>query len=205
MPPVRIGLTGGIGSGKSTVARMWAALGAAVIDTDLIARQLTAAGGAAMPALVAAFGTDITAEDGSLSREAMRARAFTDPAIKSRLEAVLHPLIGAETAQQADAATSAGHPALVFDVPLLTESLHWRERVHRVLVIDCDEATQIARVAERAGWNEESARRVIANQATRARRRAIADAVIYNDGIGLDQLNAEVQSLWSRWVGGYTR
>jgi dephospho-CoA kinase len=179
---------------------MWTALGAALIDTDAIARQLTGPGGAAMPALTTAFGQGITAVDGALSREAMRTLAFTDPAAKSRLEAVLHPMIGAETQRQAATATAAGSPALVFDVPLLAESSHWRERVDRVLVVDCEEATQLERVVQRAGWGEEAARRVITQQATRAHRRAIADAVIYNDGIDLDQLTLEVQSLWSRWV-----
>ena len=200
-PPLRIGLTGGIGSGKSTVARMWNGLGAALIDTDAIARQITGPGGTAMPALVAEFGPGITAAGGSLSREAMRTLAFKDPAAKARLEAVLHPMIAAEALRQADAAAAAGHAALVFDVPLLAESLHWRERVQRVLVVDCEETTQIARVVQRQGWDEAAARRVIAHQATRARRRAIADAVIYNDGIGLDHLSSEVQTLWSRWVG----
>jgi dephospho-CoA kinase len=200
MQPVRIGLTGGIGSGKSTVAQRWVALGAALIDTDAIARQLTGPNGAAMAALVEAFGPGIVGADGALSREMMRTLAFTDPAAKARLEAVLHPLIGSEARAQADAASASGHPALVFDVPLLAESLHWRERVARVLVVDCDEATQLARIVQRAGWDEGAARRVIAHQASRARRRQIADAVIFNDGIGLDQLNSEVQSLWSRWV-----
>ena len=198
--PFRIGLTGGIGSGKSTVARMWAERGAALIDTDAIARQLTGPTGAAMPALVTTFGAGIAAADGSLSREAMRARAFTDPAAKAQLEAVLHPMIGTEALRQADAAVAAGRPALVFDVPLLTESSHWRERVQRVLVVDCEEATQVERVVQRAGWSDDAARRVIVQQATRAQRRGIADAVIFNQGIGLDQLSSEVQSLWLRWV-----
>jgi dephospho-CoA kinase len=179
---------------------MWVAHGAALIDTDAIARQLTGPQGAAMAALVDGFGPAIAAADGSLSREAMRTLAFTDPAAKARLEAVLHPLIGAGARARADAAVAAGNVALVFDVPLLTESLHWRERVDRVLVIDCAEATQLARVVQRAGWSESDARRVVAHQASRARRRAVADAVIFNDGIGLDQLSSEVQSLWSRWV-----
>lgn len=205
VPPFRIGLTGGIGSGKSTVARMLSALGAALIDTDAIARQITGPSGAAMPALIASFGPGIAAADGSLSREAMRGLAFTDPAAKARLEAVLHPMIGAEALRHADAAVTAGHPALVFDVPLLTESSHWRERVQRVLVVDCEEATQVERVVQRAGWSEDAARRVIAQQATRAQRRGIADAVIFNQGISLDQLNSEVQNLWSRWVVGPAR
>ena len=196
-PPLRIGLTGGIGSGKSTVAGMLARCGAAVIDTDAIARRLSAAEGAAMPALRAAFGDAIVAEGGALDRSAMRALAFSDPAAKLRLEAVLHPLIAAEVAREAAAA--ANTLALVFDVPLLAESRHWREQVDRVLVIDCCPETQVARVVLRPGWTCDSAARVIAAQAPRAARRAIADAVIFNDGINLAALDAAVESLWRQW------
>jgi dephospho-CoA kinase len=200
--PLRIGLTGGIGSGKSTVAGIAVGLGAALVDTDAIARRLTAAGGAAMPALIGAFGAAIAAADGSLSREAMREQAFADPAAKSRLESILHPLIGAEALAEAEHAATTGSPAIVFDVPLLAESSHWRARVDRILVVDCDTSTQIARVAQRPGWTPDAAARVIAAQATRSARRAIADAVIHNDGITLDQLTSEVQSLWALWVRG---
>ena len=196
-PPLRIGLTGGIGSGKSTVAGMLARYGAAVIDTDAIARRLSAAEGAAMPALRAAFGDNIAARDGALDRSAMRALAFSDPAAKLRLEAVLHPLIAAEVAR---AAAAVAHTrALVFEVPLLAESRHWRERVDRVLVVDCWPETQVARVVLRPGWSRDSAVRVIAAQASRAARRAIADAVIFNDGVDLATLEAAVESLWRQW------
>jgi dephospho-CoA kinase len=193
-----IGLTGGIGSGKSTVAQQLVACGACLVDTDAIARALTQTGGAAMPALAATFGPQAVAADGALDRDHMRQLAFADPGAKARLEAVLHPLIGAEARRQA--AASGGRP-VVFDVPLLTESSHWRARVERVLVVDCTEATQVARVAQRPGWSEEAARRVVAVQASRAARRAIADAVIHNDGIGLDVLATEVHAVWARWVG----
>jgi dephospho-CoA kinase len=194
--PLRIGLTGGIGSGKSTVAAMWARRGAAVIDTDAIARRLTAAGGAAMPALRQAFGAAICAIDGALDRDAMRTLAFTDASAKHRLESLLHPLIGAEAQREAAAATSA---VLVFDVPLLAESAHWRQRVDRILVVDCGPATQIARILRRPGWTRDAAERVIARQASRAARRAIADAVIVNDGIDLDALEAAVDTVWHLW------
>lgn len=194
--PLRIGLTGGIGSGKSTVAAVFARRGATVIDTDTIARRLTAAGGTAMPALGRVFGDSIVGPDGALDRGAMRAMAFSDPAVKQRLEAVLHPLIGAEANRQAAMATS---PVLVFDVPLLAESKHWRERVDRVLVVDCGPATQIERVVQRPGWTRDAAERVIAGQASRATRRAIADAIIVNDGIGLEALSAAVESIWHLW------
>ena len=197
-PQVRtIGLTGGIGSGKSTVAQQLVACGAHLVDTDAIARALTQAGGQAMPALAAAFGPEVMTAEGALDRAHMRRLAFGDPAVKAKLEAILHPMIGEEAWRQAEQA--AGRP-VVFDVPLLAESGHWRARVDRVLVVDCREATQIARVALRAGWDAGSAQRVVAQQATRAARRAIADAVVFNDDIPLDTLADEVCQLWQHWT-----
>jgi dephospho-CoA kinase len=194
--PLKIGLTGGIGSGKSTGAAMLVRLGATLIDTDAIAHALTAADGAALPALQREFGDAVFNTDGSLDRAAMRNRAFADATVRHRLEAVLHPVIGAEAQRQADAATA---PALVFDVPLLAESNHWRTRVHRVLVIDCSADTQVERVSARPGWTREAAIRAIAAQATREARRAIADAVIFNDGISLSELQAHTEALWRLW------
>ncbi len=187
---------GGIGSGKSTVAALLVAQGAHLVDTDAIARSLTLPGGAAMPALRQAFGAAAVAADGSRDRAHMRNLVFTDAGAKARLEAILHPLIGMEA--QAQAAQAGGRP-VVFDVPLLTESRHWRERVQRVLVVDCEESTQMARVAQRPGWTREAAARVVAQQASRSARRAIADAVIHNDGLTLEALAAEVRALWSLW------
>lgn len=195
----RFGLTGGIGSGKSTVARMLVACGAVLVDTDAIARSLTLPGGAALPALAEAFGADILASDGALDRDRMRRIAFGDPASKRRLEAVLHPMIGAEAARQAAA---AGGAPVLFDVPLLAESRHWRSRVERVLVIDCCEQTQVDRVTQRSGWTAEAVRRVIQQQASRAQRRTVADAVIFNDGIGPDELRSEVEAVWAQWLPG---
>jgi dephospho-CoA kinase len=197
-----IGLTGGIGSGKSTVAQILVACGAYLVDTDAIARTITQPGGLAIAALVAAFGADMLTPEGALDRDRMRALAFGDAASKARLEAVLHPLIGREAHRQADQA--AGRP-VVFDVPLLTESSHWRARVQRVLVVDCEEATQIARVATRPGWTVQAAESVVALQASRAARRAIADAVICNQAISLPQLEAEVRVLWQIWQRPVTR
>ncbi len=200
MNALHIGLTGGIGSGKSTVARLFVERGACLVDTDAIARQLTAPGGAAMPALAAEFGPAIVAADGALAREVMRELAFTDTTARQRLEAVLHPMIGAAALRQA-AQAGAGVP-VVYDVPLLAESRHWRERVDKVLVVDCSEATQVARVAQRPGWTPAMAQRVLDQQARRASRRAVADAVIFNDGIELDQLAREVNALgvcWGLW------
>jgi dephospho-CoA kinase len=194
----RFGLTGGIGSGKSTVARVLVECGAHLVDTDAIARSLTQAGGAGIAPISAAFGADVIAADGALDRERMRAIAFNDAAARKRLEGILHPLIGQRAAEEATAA-SPGQP-VVFDVPLLTESRHWRERVQRIIVVDCDEATQAARVAARPGWTTESARRVIAQQAPRAARRAIADAVIHNDTLTLESLAEQVRQLYRGWV-----
>ena len=196
--PPTIGLTGGIGSGKSTVAALLVARGAHLVDTDAIARSLTAPGGAAMPGVAQAFGPGFVAPDGALDRARMRALAFADAGAKARLEAILHPLIGAEASRQA---ASAGGRPVVFDVPLLTPGSAWRARVARVLVVDCSEDTQAARVAARPGWDEALARSVIAQQIPRAQRRALADAVIHNDGLTLEALGAEVQALWSLWFG----
>ncbi|MCI1192498.1 dephospho-CoA kinase [Calidifontimicrobium sp. SYSU G02091] len=193
---MRIGLTGGIGSGKSTVAARLAALGAAVVDTDAIARELTAAGGAAIEALRDAFGARAIAADGALDRAFMRAHVFADAAARRRLEGILHPMIAVEALRRADA---AGAVPVVFDVPLLAESAHWRARVQRVLVVDCAESTQVERVVRRSGWSADEVRRVIAQQTPRACRRAIADAVIHNDGLPLDALHAEVDALWAHW------
>lgn len=193
---LRIGLTGGIGSGKSTVAAMLAAHGAAVIDTDAIARQLAQPGGAAIPVIREAFGDEFIDATGGMDRERMRSLVFADASTRRRLEGILHPMIGIETERQA--ALSAAQ-VKVFDVPLLVESGHWRHRVDRVLVVDCSEATQIERVVQRAGWTTDAARAVIAQQASRDARRACADAVIANDGITTAELAAEVRDLWGRW------
>ncbi|WP_295523881.1 dephospho-CoA kinase [uncultured Pseudacidovorax sp.] len=195
---LRISLTGGIGSGKSTVAAQLQALGAGLVDTDTISRQLTASGGRAMPAIVEVFGPEMAAADGSLDRDRMRTLAFGNPAVRQRLQAVLHPLIGEECDRQARAHGDV--PLLVFDVPLLVESGRWRARVDRVLVVDASEDVQVRRVMARSGWPEETVRAVIAQQASRAQRRAAADAVIHNEELGMDALALCVQSLWQRWV-----
>jgi len=197
MAALRVGLTGGIGSGKSTVAATLAALGAVLIDADAIARRLTLPGGAAIDALREAFGPAAIDPQGGLDRARMRELAFADPAAKTRLEAILHPLIGLECERQAQAA--GGRPQ-VFDVPLLVESGRWRQRVDRVLVVDCRVETQVARVMQRSGWTAEAVQAVIAQQASREARRAAADAVLFNDGAGLAELEAEVRALWTSWT-----
>jgi dephospho-CoA kinase len=200
MRPLYIGLTGGIGSGKSTVSGLLVAQGAALVDTDAIARALTAPGGAAMPAIGEAFGAQMVGADGALDRDRMRALAFAEPSAKQRLEAILHPLIGEQARQAADEAASSGARAVVFDVPLLAESAHWRARVDRILVVDCTPDTQIQRVMTRSGWPQETVQRVIEQQAPRERRRALADAVIFNQALSLAALQEEVCSLWQHWL-----
>lgn len=196
---LRIGLTGGIGSGKSTVAALLEGHGALLVDTDAIARRLSAPGGAALPALRAQFGPDcIDRADGGLDRAWMRAQAFADPAVRLQLEAILHPLIRDETEQFARAGVDAA--CVVFDVPLLVESDRWRDRVDRVLVVDCPEEVQVARVARRSGWTPDEVRRVMAQQAPRPLRRAAADAVIDNRGDSLDALRTVIDVLWKHWM-----
>ncbi|PZQ71839.1 MAG: dephospho-CoA kinase [Variovorax paradoxus] len=199
---LRIGLTGGIGSGKSTVSALLQARGAAIVDTDAIARSLTVAGGPAMPALVQAFGPEMADATGALDRVRMRERVFADAAAKRVLESILHPLIGAECERQAGVAEA---PAVVFDVPLLVESGRWRRLVDKVLVVDASTQTQRERVMARSGWSDDAIRAVIAQQATRAARRAAADAVLFNDGITVQELAGQVQSLWDRWLGAALR
>ncbi len=192
-----VGLTGGIGSGKSTVADLFVARGARLVDTDAIAHALTAAGGAAMPALRAAFGDDIATADGALDRARMRARVFADPAERSRLEAILHPLIRAESRRQVDAGDA---PYVVLAVPLLIESGDWSQRCDRVLVVDCPPEVQRARVMARSGLAADEVDRIIAAQATRAQRLAAADDVIDNTG-GLQALNERVDALHRHYQG----
>lgn len=192
----RLGLTGGIGSGKSTVARLFQDRGAAVIDADAIARACTLAGGAAMPAIAAAFGTDFVAPDGSLDRDRMRAHVFGHPQAKAQLEAIVHPLVGQEIARQAAAADAV---CTVFDVPLLVESPRWRPQLDRVLVVDCERETQIRRVMARNGWERATVEAVLDNQSPRLRRLAAADMVLFNDGHEIEQLRGVVGRLAQRF------
>ena len=174
-----VGLTGGIGCGKTTVANQFGALGATLVDTDEIAHALTAPGGTAMPALIGEFGAEFATADGALDRARMRALVFSSAAAKLRLEAILHPQIR-DTALAAAAVATGTY--VIFVVPLLIESGTWRARVDRVLAIDCPEQVQVARVMARNGLTEEQVRAIMANQLTRAERLAAADDVISNDG-----------------------
>ncbi|AJG21028.1 dephospho-CoA kinase [Cupriavidus basilensis] len=180
---LQIGLTGGIGSGKTRVADLFAARGAALIDTDLLAHEITAPGGLAIPALLEAFGPACLRADGAMDRNAMRELVFSDPAAKARLEGITHPLIRQLTEARAAAIRAGGlHPYLIYVVPLLVESGSWRARVDRVLVVDCSEATQVARVMARNGFSQGQVEAIMARQARRSERLAAADDVVDNEG-----------------------
>ncbi len=192
---LRIGLTGGIGSGKSTVAGMLASCGAAVIDSDALSRASTAKGGAAMAAIAAAFGPEFVDEAGALDRERMRAMVFRDPAAKLQLEAIVHPIVqNVMTLHERDARTS-GYSLIVLDIPLLVESGRWTSALDAVLVVDCSRATQIERVMRRSAMARPQVESIIAAQATGAQRRAAADAVLWNDELSLSKLGAAVEVL----------
>ena len=189
------GLTGGIGSGKSTVAAMLSDLGAAVVDADAVSRALTAAGGQAMPAIVQRFGAHMADATGALNRASMRELVFKDVSAKDTLQALLHPLIQQHMRTAIDAAFAQPDVThVVCDIPLLVESSHWRAGLSRVWVVDCDESTQVARVMARNQLDKEAVRAIMASQASRAQRLHAADVVVYNEGIDLDGLRQQVHS-----------
>lgn len=193
-----VGLTGGIGSGKSTVATLLAQWGAVIMDADAIARSLTAPGGLAIAAIARQFGPDFITAEGAMDRDHMRALAYTDPRAKQQLEAIIHPLVEQETWRQAASAQAAGQDCLVFDVPLLVESASWRQKVDHVLVIDCLPATQIMRVMARSGLEKAAVEAIMAHQCSRQRRVRAADSVIFNDGLTHGDLSREVAALAPR-------
>ena len=189
--PYVVGLTGGIGSGKSAAADEFARLGATVVDTDVIARDMTAAAGAALPALRGLFGPEYFEASGAMDRAKVRDKVFSDPAAKKSLEAVLHPMIRAKSERQIAGATG---PYVIYVVPLLVESGNYRSRVQRVAVVDCPEEVQIERVRQRSHLPESEVQRIIATQVPRAGRRAAADDLIDNSGM-LDALHKQVAGL----------
>ena len=191
----RLGLTGGIGSGKSTVAKMLAAQGAAIVDADAISRSMTRPNGQAIDAIAREFGPCFIAADGSLDRNLMRTLVFDDPTARRRLESIIHPLVGREVMRQADDAVTAGARVVVFDIPLLAESICWRAQLDRVMVVDCPESTQVARVTARDGLPSAIVQAIIAAQAPRLKRLTAADSVICNDTLTFDALNALVMQL----------
>lgn len=193
-----IGLTGGIGSGKTTVADMFAARGVPVIDTDLIAHQITAPGGIAMPLIEGTFGREYVAADGSLDRAKMRTRVFSDNTAKAQLESITHPLIRAESERQRNAAQGVYH---IVVVPLLIEAGERANKVERILVVDCPVDTQIERVIRRNGFSREQVLAIIARQATREARLAAADDVVVNDSAATPEtLQREVDTLHARYL-----
>ena len=196
MKPYTVGLTGGIGSGKSAVAETFAKLGVHVIDTDKIAHELTRPEGEAIAAIRDAFGTEMIAADGSLDRAAMRRLVFGDSSARKRLEAILHPLIRAESERRLGRARG---PYAILVIPLLVEGGVDRSRTARVLVVDCPEALQIERVVRRSGLPEAEVRAILASQATRAQRLAAADDVIDNSGTP-DTLAGQVSRLHEKYL-----
>ncbi|MGF6467994.1 dephospho-CoA kinase [Paraburkholderia youngii] len=186
-----VGLTGGIGSGKSTVANLFAARGVPLVDTDVIAHRITAPHGLAMPHIAAEFGTEFVAADGSLDRARMRTLVFSDDTARKRLEGITHPLIRAETEREE---REAKGPYVIVVVPLLVESGTWKNRVNRVLTVDCSIDTQVARVMSRNGFSREQVLAIIARQATREARLAAADDVIVNDNAPPLELEAQVDA-----------
>jgi dephospho-CoA kinase len=198
--PLRLGLTGGIGSGKSTVASIMASAGAAVMDADAISRSLTMPGGRAIPAILAEFGEQLIAPDGAMNRDAMRALVFSNPERKRQLEAIIHPLVGQVLQEESVAAIAAGHACLVYDVPLLVESGdRWRRQVDLVCVVDCGVETQIQRVMSRNQLGRTEIERIISQQASRQQRLDCADAVILNEGIDLAHLKQLVHEMMTRF------
>ncbi len=189
-----VGLTGGIGSGKSVVADLLADAGAAVVDADALAHRVTAPGGAAIEPIRARFGSGVLAADGSLDRAAMRRLAFGDPTAKRDLEAIVHPMVRTHALSEAVAHAKRGAPYIVFAIPLLVESGDWSRRVDRVLVVDCPAAQQVRRVERRSGLERAQIRSIIAQQASRPARLAAAHDVLFN-GAGLDSLPPRVARL----------
>jgi dephospho-CoA kinase len=198
-PVYRVGLTGGIGSGKSTVADRFVARGAVLVDTDAIAHALTAPGGAAIPAVRERFGDRMITADGRLDRAAMRELAFADPQARRALEAILHPMIRAESQRQVRAAADAGADYVILAIPLLVESGDWHGRVERIAVVDCPRETQIARVMARSSLSREEVEAILRVQASREERLAVADDVIDNAG-EVAALDPQVDALHREYV-----
>ncbi len=198
---MRIGLTGGIGSGKSLVATMFQQRGAAIVDTDAIAHALTMPGGAAIPAIVHAFGEDALDARGAMDRAKMRTRVFSDDSARRDLEAILHPRIRAETDRQIDAALTAGAPYALIAVPLLVESGGWAQRVDRILVVDCPVAVQLHRVTTTRGLPQAQVQAIVERQASRASRLAVADDIIVNDRLSPVALTPRIERLHALYLG----
>ena len=196
-----VGLTGGIGSGKSAAARCFAALGVAVVDTDELSHALTAPGGRAMPLIVARFGSDFQRSDGALDRQRMRKLVFARPEARKDLEAILHPLILEDSLAQLARAES---PYALLVVPLLFESQAYRDVVDRTLLVDCDEPVQVARVMQRNGMSEPQVRAIMAAQMPREAKRRLADDIIDNSG-SLSELALQVEAKHRYYLSSLAR
>ena len=195
----RIGLTGGIGSGKSTFGALLQKRGAALVDSDQIARQVTGPGGAAIAAIAQRFGPEFVDDTGALDRGRMRELAYSAPDARTALEAIVHPLVSLHSSQQAQAAEDAGTRVIVFDVPLLVESGRWVQRLDTVIVIDCPPAVQIQRVMSRSGLNQSTVEAILAAQSPRNIRRASADIVVHNgDNCTLADLHKMAEQVATR-------
>jgi len=196
---LRLGLTGGIGSGKSTVAKLLAKCGAAVVDADAISRASTQPGGLAMPVIAQVFGDQFVSADGSLDRERMREHVFSHPEARIQLEQIIHPLVARAMQEQTMAARQSGARCLVHDLPLLVESGRWRHALDRVVVVDCSEETQRRRVRARNHWNEATITAVLHSQSPRLPRLSAADVVLFNDLDELEPLARQVDALVVRF------
>lgn len=192
---IRLGLTGGIGSGKSTVAILLKNAGAALIDADAISRDVTGPGGPAIAPIKACFGPQILDTSGALDRNAVRQIIFSDSSAKVRLEAIVHPIVRQEIGRKTALAEHNQAPCIVFDIPLLVESGQWREMFHRIVVVDCTQTTQISRVVERNGLSPDEILKIIAGQASRERRLNVADVIVFNEGITIDELEHRVREI----------
>jgi dephospho-CoA kinase len=195
-PLIRLGITGGIGSGKSTVCGLLAQKGIPVIDADAISRACTAPGGTALPAIAQAFGDSVFEAPGVLNRDAMRALVFDQPHARAQLQALLHPMIAAEIERQAAQAAASSPPCITFDIPLLVESLRWRPLLDKVLVVDCQAQTQIDRVIQRSGLTAQSVQKIMAAQSTRAARLQCADYVLFNESVTIDQISQQLGAIF---------
>lgn len=193
---LRLGLTGGIGSGKSTLARLFAGMGADLIDADAISRACTESGGSAIDAIAETFGSAFIASDGSLDRQRMREHVFAHPQARQVLERIVHPLVGDEIRRKTLLAQSI---VVVFDIPLLVESPHWRQQLDRVMVVDCLPDTQVRRVIQRSGWNLTTIEAAMRSQSTREKRLAAADFVVFNDTDDIDNLQHLARAFANRF------
>lgn len=192
---VLLGLTGGIGSGKSTVAALLGQHGAAVIDADAISRAATARSGGAIDRIAEQFGEKYLLPDRSLDRDQMRVLVFENGTARAKLEAIVHPIVGAEIQRQIDLALGKGRRRILIEIPLLVESGRWRRRLNRVLAVDCSEQTQVKRITRRSGLDDVQISKIISAQASRDARLSAADFVIQNDSDSMAALEAQVDHL----------